>query len=164
MPSALLTASPRTDTMLVRVIGLVLSIGLGAAPLAAADPPARLAASLRSVQAAFLANDAGRLAACFPGHQPVFVQVPPLERGGFLRPGPLQAFLGRLTGERTTVAFDLAAPPRPERGDERVHVRAHWTYRTGASATLHADILHLVLRYAPEVDEWLIVDVKTATR
>ncbi|HEY8551382.1 MAG TPA: hypothetical protein VIL35_15605 [Vicinamibacterales bacterium] len=128
------------------------------------SPEAALAPSLDAIRSAFLANDAGRLLRCFPDRHPVLVYLPPLERGRFLGPGPLRALLGRVVSERRTVALELIDGVPDPRGDPQVRVKARWSYRTADSDTLHIDVLHLALRFAPEDREWLIVELKTATR
>lgn len=122
---------------------------------------------LTALRAAFLSNDAARLARFFPQQGPVYVSVPPLQDGGFLSPGPLKAFLDRLVRERVSVGFELpASPPAPstDRDAASAFVKVKWTHRPAASATLQVDYLHLALRYTAEDAEWQIVEIKTSIR
>jgi hypothetical protein len=131
---------------------------------AAAD--AALPSALTGIQAAFLSNDASRLARWFPRRGPVYVSVPPLESGTFLAPGPLKAFLDRLVSERVCVALELPAvlPYVEERQTGSTFVKVKWTHRPPASGTLQVDYLHLALRYAQDDGEWRIVEIKTSLR
>jgi hypothetical protein len=131
-----------------------------------ATPSATLPTALTSIQAAFLSNDASRLARWFPRRGQVFVSVPPLETGTFLAPGPLKAFLDRLVRERVSVSLELPAvlPDVEERQSGSAFVKVKWTHRPPASGTLHVDYLHLALRYAVEDGEWRIVEIKTSLR
>jgi hypothetical protein len=135
-----------------------------AATAAAAD--AALPSALTGIQAAFLSNDASRLARWFPRRGPVYVSVPPLESGTFLAPGPLKAFLDRLVSERVCVALELPAvlPYVEERQTGSTFVKVKWTHRPPASGTLQVDYLHLALRYAQDDGEWRIVEIKTSLR
>jgi hypothetical protein len=132
-----------------------------ATPVAATLPSA-----LTGIQAAFLSNDASRLAAWFPRRGPVYVSVPPLETGTFLAPGPLKAFLDRLVRERVCVSLELPAvlPDVEERQTGSTFVKVKWTHRPPASSTLQVDYLHLALRYAQDDGEWRIVEIKTSLR
>lgn len=127
---------------------------------------ATLPSSLTGIQAAFLSNDASRLARWFPRRGPVYVSVPPLESGTFLAPGPLKAFLDRLVRERVCVSLDLPTvlPDTEERQTGSTFVKVKWTHRPPASGTLQVDYLHLALRYAQDDGEWRIVEIKTSLR
>ena len=129
-------------------------------------PPDTLPTALGAIQAAFLSNDASRLARWFPRRGPVFVSVPPLESGTLLGPGPLKAFLDRLVRERVSVSLELPTvlPDAEERQAASTFVKVKWTHRPPASATLQVDYLHLALRYAVDDDEWRIVEIKTSLR
>jgi hypothetical protein len=133
---------------------------------AAASPAATLPSALSAIQAAFLSNDASRLARCFPRRGPVYVSVPPLESGTFLAPGPLKAFLDRLVRERVSVSLDLPSvmPDVDERQTGSTFVKVKWTHRPPASGTLQVDYLHLALRFAQDDAEWRIVEIKTSLR
>jgi hypothetical protein len=139
-------------------------------PKADASPAALAAATLPSaltgIQAAFLSNDASRLARWFPRRGPVYVSVPPLETGTFLAPGPLKAFLDRLVRERLCVSLDLpdVLPNVDERQSGSTFVKVKWTHRPPASGTLQVDYLYLALRYAQDDGEWRIVEIKTSPR
>jgi hypothetical protein len=140
-----------------------------AVPLDAVTPAAAAAtlpSALNGIQAAFLSNDAARLASWFPRRGPVYVSVPPLESGTFLAPGPLKAFLDRLVRERVCVSLDLPAvlPNVEERQTGSTFVKVKWTHRPPASGTLQVDYLHLALRYAQDDGEWRIVEIKTSLR
>ena len=129
--------------------------------------PATLPSALTGIQAAFLSNDASRLARWFPRRGPVFVSVPPLEPGRSSRPGPLKAFLDR-AGPRARLRRRWNCPRccRTSRSG-RPHstfVKVKWTHRPPASGTLQVDYLHLALRYAPDDGEWRIVEIKTSLR
>jgi hypothetical protein len=132
----------------------------------ASAPAATLPSALTAIQAAFLSNDASRLARWFPRRGPVFVSVPPLESGTFLAPGPLKAFLDRLVRERVSVSLELPAvlPDVEERQTGSTFVKVKWTHRPPASDTLQVDYLHLALRYAADDGEWRIVEIKTSLR
>jgi hypothetical protein len=131
----------------------------------AVDRPSTLPGALKGVQAAFLSNDATRLARVFTRRGPVYVRVPPLEAGGFLAPGPMRAFLQRLVRDRATLAFELPSQPaRADEGTSSAFVRVKWTHRPAASDTLQVDYLHLALRYAAEDAEWQIVEIRTSVR
>ena len=119
---------------------------------------------MRAIRAAILARDVNGLLRRFESNQPVFVQLSPLDRGGFLGPGPLDALVRRLLADRVPVSFDVPDVPEVPRDGTRAFVTAVWTYRSNASSTLHSDHLHLVLSHAPEHAEWLIVEMKTSTR
>ncbi len=125
-----------------------------------------LPSALTGIQAAFLSNDASRLARWFPRRGPVYVSVPPLETGTFLAPGPLKAFLDRLVRERVCVSLELPAvlPDVEERQTGSTFVKVKWTHRPPASGTLQVDYLHLALRYAQDDGEWRIVEIKTSLR
>lgn len=127
---------------------------------------ATLPTALTGIQAAFLSNDASRLARWFPRRGPVYVSVPPLEAGTFLAPGPLKAFLDRLVRERVCVSLDLPSvlPDTEERQTGSTFVKVKWTHRPPASGTLQVDYLHLALRYAQDDGEWRIVEIKTSLR
>jgi len=127
---------------------------------------ASLPSALTGIQAAFLSNDASRLARWFPRRGPVYVSVPPLETGTFLAPGPLKAFLDRLVRERVCVALDLPAvlPDVEERQTGSTFIKVKWTHRPPASGTLQVDYLYLALRYAQDDGEWRIVEIKTSLR
>jgi hypothetical protein len=127
---------------------------------------ATLPSALTGIQAAFLSNDASRLARWFPRRGPVYVSVPPLESGTFLAPGPLKAFLDRLVRERVCVSLELPAvlPYVEERQTGSTFVKVKWTHRPPASGTLQVDYLHLALRYAQDDEEWRIVEIKTSLR
>jgi hypothetical protein len=129
-------------------------------------PAATLPSALTGIQAAFLSNDASRLAQWFPRRGPVYVSVPPLESGTFLAPGPLKAFLDRLVRERVCVGLDLPTvlPDVEERQTGSTFVKVKWTHRPPASGTLQVDYLHLALRYAQDDGEWRIVEIKTSLR
>jgi hypothetical protein len=133
---------------------------------AAAAVDAALPSALTGIQAAFLSNDASRLARWFPRRGPVYVSVPPLESGTVLAPGPLKAFLDRLVSERVCVALELPAvlPYVEERQTGSTFVKVKWTHRPPASGTLQVDYLHLALRYAQDDGEWRIVEIKTSLR
>jgi hypothetical protein len=131
---------------------------------ARAGQPANLEAPLASIRSAVLASDARGLLRCFEGGRPIFIRLPPLERGGFLGPGPLDAFLRRLLAERATVAFEVADVPAVPRDAGQAFVKAVWTYRTSASSTLQVDHVHLVLSRASERARWLIVELKASSR
>jgi hypothetical protein len=126
--------------------------------------PADLEAPLASIRSAVLASDARGLLRCFEGGRPIFIRLPPLERGGFLGPGPLDAFLRRLMAERATVAFEVPDVPAVTGGAGQAFVKAVWTYRTSASGTLQVDHVHLVLSRASERARWLIVELKASSR
>jgi hypothetical protein len=141
--------------------------GTGTATATAASPGATtLPSALSAIQAAFLSNDASRLARCFPRRGPVYVSVPPLESGTFLAPGPLKAFLDRLVRERVSVSLDLPSvmPEVDERQTGSTFVKVKWTHRPPASGTLQVDYLHLALRFAQDDGEWRIVEIKTSLR
>jgi hypothetical protein len=123
-----------------------------------------LAAPIETIRSAVLAGDARGLLGCFEGGRPIFIRLPPLERGGFLGPGPLDAFLRRLLAERATVTFDVPDVPDVPTGASQAFVKAVWTYRTGASSTLQVDHVHLVLSRASERARWLIVELKATSR
>jgi hypothetical protein len=125
-----------------------------------------LPSALTGIQAAFLSNDASRLARWFPRRGPVYVSVPPLESGQLLAPGPLKAFLDRLVRERVSISFELpdVLPYVEERQTGSTFVKAKWTHRPPASGTLQVDYLHLALRYAQDDEEWRIVEIKTSLR
>jgi hypothetical protein len=127
---------------------------------------AALPSALTGIQAAFLSNDASRLARWFPRRGPVYVSVPPLESGTFLAPGPLKAFLDRLVSERVCVALELPTvlPYVEERQTGSTFVKVKWTHRPPASGTLQVDYLHLALRYAQDDGAWRIVEIKTSLR
>jgi hypothetical protein len=127
------------------------------------NAPAALEGRLRSIRRAFLANSPEQILPCFVRDGPVFVRIAPLDRGAFLGPGPLDAFVRRLFAERVSVDFALRDAPISADGP-RAFVTAAWTYRSSASSTLHVDHLHLVLSHAPEHAEWLIVEIKTSSR
>jgi hypothetical protein len=129
-------------------------------------PATTLPSALTAIQAAFLSNDASRLARWFPRRGQVFVSVPPLETGTFLAPGPLKAFLDRLVRERVCVSLELPAvlPDVEERPAGSAFVKVKWTHRPPASDTLQVDYLHLALRYAADDGEWRIVEIKTSLR
>ena len=133
---------------------------------AGAAGAATLPSALTGIQAAFLSNDASRLAQWFPRRGPVYVSVPPLETGTFLAPGPLKAFLDRLVRERVCVSLELPAvlPYVEERQTGSTFVKVKWTHRPPASGTLQVDYLHLALRYAQDDGEWRIVEIKTSLR
>jgi hypothetical protein len=153
---------------------MVCSPFVHAAPPAAPPPPAAasspsaasLPTTLNEIQAAFLSNDASRLARWFPRRGPVYVSVPPLETGTFLAPGPLKAFLDRLVRERVCVSLELPTqlPDVQERETASAFVKVKWTHRPPASGTLQVDYLHLALRYAVDDGEWRIVEIKTSLR
>jgi hypothetical protein len=129
-----------------------------------AAQPAALDGPIDSIRSAVLASDARGLLRCFEGGRPIFVRIPPLERGAFLGPGPLDAFVRRLLAERATVAFDVADLPDVPLDATQAFVKAVWTYRTSASSTLQIDHVHLVLSRAPERARWLIVELKASSR
>jgi hypothetical protein len=143
-----------------------LAVAGTATSTAAASPAATLPSALSAIQAAFLSNDASRLARCFPRRGPVYVSVPPLESGTFLAPGPLKAFLDRLVRERVSVSLDLPSvmPEVDERQTGSTFVKVKWTHRPPASGTLQVDYLHLALRFAQDDAEWRIVEIKTSLR
>jgi hypothetical protein len=129
-----------------------------------ADPRSALAAPVDAIRAAVLARDAPSLLRCFDRGQPVFVQMSPLDRGAFLGPGPLDAFITRLIDERTSRSFDVPNLPDVPADASRVFVTAVWTYRTSASSTLQVDHVHLVLSHAAGRARWLIVEIKASSR
>jgi hypothetical protein len=137
-----------------------------ASDVATSPGAATLPSALTSIQAAFLSNDASRLARWFPRRGPVYVSVPPLETGTFLAPGPLKAFLDRLVRERVSVSLDLpdVVPDVDERHTGSTFIKVKWTHRPPASGTLQVDYLHLALRFAQEDGEWRIVEIKTSLR
>lgn len=143
-------------------IGAAPTTATGATPTGAETLPS----ALTGIQAAFLSNDASRLARWFPRRGPVYVSVPPLESGTFLAPGPLKAFLDRLVRERVCVKLELPAvlPDAEERATGSTFVKVKWTHRPPASGTLQVDHLHLALRYAQDDAEWRIVEIKTSLR
>ena len=146
---------------------MLLVSGTGHAQVASRLPaaaPRPASHSLEGIRSAFLANDPVRLAPHFPARQPVLVQVPPLERGGVLGPGPMKAFLSRLVAGRATTAFEVPDVNPDASPDIRMHVKVRWTYRETGSATLQVESLYLALRYAPEDAEWQIVEMRTASR
>ena len=99
-------------------------------PLAArvdAQEGSALAAPLRTIRTAVLAGDARGFLQCFELDQPTFVSVSPLERGGFLGPGPLDAFLRRLLADRVSVSFDVLDVPDVPGDASRAFVKAVWT-------------------------------------
>jgi hypothetical protein len=149
---------------------LFLSIGPGAD----ADTPAAWSAlpdALSGVRAAFLSNNAARMARLFSRRAPVVVSVPPIA-DGCLAPGPMRAFLDRLVRERVSLAFELPPHSPPPSGladfsseePAPVFIRVKWTHRPAASATLQVEYLHLALRYAAEDSEWQIVEMRTTMR
>ncbi len=124
-------------------------------------PPALL-----RVQAAFLSNDAARMARLFSRRAPVLVSVPPIA-DGCLAPGPLRAFLDRLVRDRVSTGFELPARLPPGWSGEEpasAFVKVKWTHRPAASDTLQVEYLHLALRYAAEDSEWQIVEMRTSMR
>jgi hypothetical protein len=123
-----------------------------------------LAAPLQTIRSAILAGDAPGLLRCFEDTQPVFVRMSPLDRGAFLGPGPLDAFLRRLLAERVSVSFEVPDVAEPSGESSRAFVKSVWSYRTSASSTLQVDHVHLVLSRAPEHARWLIVEMKTSGR
>jgi hypothetical protein len=125
--------------------------------------PGRLAANLASIKEGFVQNDSAALARRFANPGPVFVRIPPLEHGGFLGPGSLKAFLSRLVRDRRTVAFEMASVPSDSSSAGPVYAKATWTFRSAGSATLQVESLYFALRYAPEIAEWQIVELKTAS-
>ena len=142
---------------------LVLALLLGAARPGYAQP-ARLDAPVGAIRSAVLASDVRGFLRCFEGGRPIFIRVPPLERGAFLGPGQLESFVRRLLAERDTVAFEVADVPEPRADAGQAFVKAVWTYRTSASSTLQVDHVHLVLSHEPERARWLIVELKAASR
>jgi hypothetical protein len=143
------------------VLAAVLA-GVLTSPADVGADPDRLTHSLQAIRNGFLHNDGPALARVFASPGPVFVRAPPLERGGFLGPGSLKAFLSRLLAGRRTVAFDLAPLPTDSNVAAAVYAKGTWTYRSDASATLQVEALYFALRYAPEIAEWRIVELKTA--
>jgi hypothetical protein len=141
----------------------------GAEPLAAARlgramQPAGLDGPIGDIRSAVLSSDVRGLLRCFEGGRPIFVRIPPLERGAFLGPGPLDAFLRRLLADRATVSFDVPDVPDVPADASQAFVKAVWTYRSSASSTLQIDHVHLVLSRAPERARWLIVELKATSR
>jgi len=76
----------------------------------------------------------------------------------------MKAFLSRMIAGRSTVGFDVPPVEPGGAGDIRIHVKVRWSYRESSSATLQVESLHLLLRYAPEDAEWLIVEMTTANQ
>lgn len=145
-------------------MGLVLATaGPRAAQWSEPGAPA-LDGPLASIRTAVLASDARGFLRCFEGGRPIFIRIPPLERGAFLGPGQLDAFLRRLLADRATVAFDVADVPNVPPDAAQAYVKAVWTYRTSASSTLQIDHVHLVLSRVPERAHWLIVELKATSR
>jgi hypothetical protein len=144
-------------------------------PAAHAGPDALaiLPDALDGVRAAFLSNDARKMARVFSRRAPVMVSVSPIA-DGCLALGPLRAFLDRLVRDRVSVGFELPGHVPPagldvltdsSRDEPRsVFVRVKWTHRAVASSTLHVEYLHLALRYAAEDSEWQIVEMTTSMR
>jgi hypothetical protein len=146
-----------------RVVEAVAVEPVSVEALSVEGAPAALAGRLRSIRTAFLANSPDQILPCFVRDRPVFVRVSPLDRGVFLGPGPLDAFVRRLFADRVSVDFAVREAPPVSADATRAFVTAAWTYRSSASSTLHVDHLHLVLSHA-EHAEWLIVEMKTSTR
>jgi hypothetical protein len=146
----------------VIVLGIV---AFGVMPAAARDEAVTLPAALTGVQAAFLSNNAGRMARLFSRHAPVVVSIPPLAEGS-LAPGPMRAFLDRLVRDRISTGFELPAhlPSPSEEEAASAFVKVKWTHRPAASDTLQVEYLHLALRYAAEDSEWQIVEMRTSMR
>jgi hypothetical protein len=121
--------------------------------------------ALTAVQAAFLSNDAARMARLFCRHAPVMVSMAPLAEGS-LAPGPMRAFLDRLVRDRVSTGFELPqhlpSPAAEEAASAFIKVK--WTHRPAASDTLQVEYLHLSLRYAAEDSEWQIVEMRTSMR
>lgn len=158
----------RSHHLLVVMTCLFFSVGPWAAD---GDPQGAWAAlpdALSGVRAAFLSNDAGRLARVFSRRAPVMVSVPPIA-DGCLAPGPMRAFLDRLVRERVSLGFELPShtPPGGDGSADEpasVFIRVRWTHRPAASATLQVEYLHLALRYAAEDSQWQIVEMSTSRR
>ena len=126
---------------------------------------ATLPDALNGVRAAFLSNDAARMARVFSRRVPVVVSVPPIA-DGCLAPGPMRAFLDRLVRDRVSLGFELPGRVPPGANEElaSVFLRVKWTHRPAASDTLQVEYLHLALRYAAEDSEWQIVEIRTSMR
>jgi hypothetical protein len=144
------------------------AIGAGAGAPSDGDQAAAWSAlppALLGIQAAFLSNDAVRIARVFSRRAPVVVNVPPIA-DGCLAPGPLRAFLDRLVRDRVSTGFELPAHLPPESVEEpaSAFVKVKWTHRPAASDTLQVEYLHLALRYAAEDSEWQIVEMRTSIR
>jgi hypothetical protein len=124
-----------------------------------------LPGALNGMQAAFLSNNAARIARLFCRRAPVLVSLPPLAEG-WLAPGPMRAFLDRLVRDRISTGFELPArfPSRSEEEAASAFVRVKWTHRAAASDTLQVEYLHLALRYTAEDSEWQIVEMRTSMR
>jgi hypothetical protein len=145
--------------------GVEIRAGVGAPADDDAAAWSALPPALRGVQAAFLSNDAARMARVFSRRAPVVVSVPPIA-DGCLAPGPLRAFLDRLVSDRVSTGFELPTHLSPESGEEpaSAFIKVKWTHRPAASDTLQVEYLHLALRYAAEDSEWQIVEMRTSIR